>query len=32
VVVFWFWLVVSALAVSPIAFGLVFAALYLYIF
>ncbi len=29
--VFWFWLGVSVLAVPPIAFGLVFAALYLYI-
>jgi uncharacterized protein len=29
--VFWFWVVVTVLAVPPIAFGLVFAALYLYI-
>jgi pimeloyl-ACP methyl ester carboxylesterase len=30
-VVFWFWVVVTVLAVPPIAFGLVFSALYLYI-
>jgi len=29
--VFWFWVVVTVLAVPPIAFGLVFSALYLYI-
>jgi pimeloyl-ACP methyl ester carboxylesterase len=30
-VVFWFWIVVTVLAVPPIAFGLIFATLYLYI-